>query len=395
MKKILFILIIPMIFAWIPAISQKRSITFIEKPFSELLAQAKAENKLIFLDAYTTWCGPCKWMAANMFTRDTIADYYNKTFICAHFDMEKGEGPELAKSFQVTVYPTLLFINSAGELVHKQAGALQNVREYFDMANIALTPGEGFIACMKKFSEGNRDPKFILKYLDRLQGAYMPVNEPLNQYFASVKAEDLPSRPNWDILYRYLSDMDSREFAFLLKNQDEFAKRYTKDSVDSKIFNVYFQSLTAGTRNRSFTEADYNALKQKIRESGYRGAEKVIFTSDLNAFQMKGDGEKFISLALSGVDTYFSDDYAMLSRMAGAFAQITKETKNLEAAAEWARKSTALKSTAENNSTCASLMFKLGKKGEAIKYQKKAVEAARREQLPVKQYETMLKVYQE
>ncbi|MEI7662781.1 MAG: thioredoxin family protein [Bacteroidota bacterium] len=395
MKKILFILIIPMIFAWIPAISQTRSITFIEKPFSELLAQAKTENKLIFLDAYTTWCGPCKWMAANMFTKDTIADYFNKTFVCAHFDMEKGEGPELAKTFQVMVYPTLLFINSAGELVHKQAGALQNVREYFDMATVALTPGEGFIACMKKFSEGNRDPGFILKYLDRLQGAYMPVTEPLNQYFASVKAEDLLNRPNWDILYRYLSDMDSREFAFLLKNQDEFAKRYTKDSVDSKIFNVYFQSLTAGTRNRSFTEADYNALKQKIRESGYRGAEKVIFTSDLNSLQMKGDGEKFISLALSGVDTYFSDDYAMLSRMAGAFAQITKDTKNLEAAAEWAKKSTALKSTAENNSTCASLMFKLGKKGDAIRYQKKAVEAARREQLPVKQYETMLKVYQE
>ena len=102
-------------------------------------------------------------MATNMFTTDSVADYYNKTFICAHFDMEKGEGPELAKTFQVMAYPTLLFINANGELVHKRVGAAQQARDYIRMGKDALTPGEGFVACLKKFQDGNRDPVFLLK----------------------------------------------------------------------------------------------------------------------------------------------------------------------------------------------------------------------------------------
>ncbi|MCF8411653.1 MAG: thioredoxin family protein, partial [Crocinitomicaceae bacterium] len=40
-----------------------------------LKAKAKKEKKLIFIDAYTTWCGPCKWISANIFTNKEVADY--------------------------------------------------------------------------------------------------------------------------------------------------------------------------------------------------------------------------------------------------------------------------------------------------------------------------------
>ena len=80
--------------------SQDRSINFTDKSWQEIVAMAKQQNRLIFLDAYASWCGPCKWMAANMFTNDSIADYYNKTFICASIDMEKGEGLNLGQSIR-------------------------------------------------------------------------------------------------------------------------------------------------------------------------------------------------------------------------------------------------------------------------------------------------------
>ena len=31
--------------------------------FSEALKKAKEENKMVFVDCYTSWCGPCKYMA--------------------------------------------------------------------------------------------------------------------------------------------------------------------------------------------------------------------------------------------------------------------------------------------------------------------------------------------
>ena len=121
MKKLIFLfLTLGVLFG--EASAQNRSIQFKEGNWESLLQQAKKENKLIFLDCYTSWCGPCKMLAKTVFTNDTVADFYNKHFICAQMDMEKGEGPELAKRYNVRAYPTLLYVNKEGKLVHNVVG---------------------------------------------------------------------------------------------------------------------------------------------------------------------------------------------------------------------------------------------------------------------------------
>ena len=392
MRKTNALLIFLLLLTFFDGYSQNRSIQFLEKPWPEILSIAKQENKIIFLDAYTTWCGPCKWMAAKMFTNDTIADFYNSTFICAHADMEKGEGIELAKMYQVRAYPTLLFINSGGEMVHLRVGAPQKVKDYIEMGNIAITPGEGFASYAKKYQEGNRDPKFIMTYLDRLQGAYLPINEPLNQYFALQKEADLYSQANWEILYQYVFDPDAKEFKFLLSHHKDYEKLYTRDSVFGKVIGVYTQALITLSRNRSFNEANLNQIKQKIKETGYTDADKVFFQGELNMYQMKSETEKYLNLAMTGVDQYYSDDADMLNRMAGNFLQMATEKTQIEKAAGWAKKSIALNSAPANNDTYANLMFKLGNKPEAVKYEKEALRLAKKQKVSTQQYEeTLLK----
>src|SRR3989304_5110710 len=107
MKKTLYLLLLlPAIF-----LGQNRSINFEHGAWKDILTKAKTEKKLIMLDAFTSWCGPCKWMAKNVFTNDTVADYYNATYVNAKIDMEKGEGIDLAKKYGVQAYPTFLFID--------------------------------------------------------------------------------------------------------------------------------------------------------------------------------------------------------------------------------------------------------------------------------------------
>src|SRR3989339_1430915 len=76
----------------------------------ELLKLSASTNKLIFLDCYTTWCGPCKGMAKDVFPDKVVGDFMNKTFICTSRDMEKGEGIELNKTYKAYIpgYPTYL-----------------------------------------------------------------------------------------------------------------------------------------------------------------------------------------------------------------------------------------------------------------------------------------------
>ena len=89
----------------------------------DAIKKAKSSNKLIFLDAYASWCGPCKWMDAHTFQDEKVAEFYNDNFINLKIDMEKGEGPDIARKYKVTAYPTLFFINKDGEVEKKILGA--------------------------------------------------------------------------------------------------------------------------------------------------------------------------------------------------------------------------------------------------------------------------------
>lgn len=97
-------------------------IQFSDAAWKTQLAKAKAENKIVFLDAYTSWCGPCKMLQKNVFTKKEIGDFFNKEFINVKIDMEKGEGPDLALQYPLEGYPTLLFIDGDGKVVKKVLG---------------------------------------------------------------------------------------------------------------------------------------------------------------------------------------------------------------------------------------------------------------------------------
>ncbi|MCE6989088.1 thioredoxin fold domain-containing protein [Dyadobacter sp. CY323] len=103
----------------------EKGIQFTEGSWAAILKKAKKEKKVIFFDAYTTWCGPCKLLQKNVFTRTDVADVFNKNFINVKFDMESGEGPELAKKFEIQGYPTLFFIDPKGNIVKQVLGYQQ------------------------------------------------------------------------------------------------------------------------------------------------------------------------------------------------------------------------------------------------------------------------------
>jgi thiol-disulfide isomerase/thioredoxin len=367
---------------------------FLERPWQEIVAMAKQENKMIFLDAYASWCGPCKWMAANMFTNDVIAEYYNKTFICASFDMEKGEGVNLRNKYGVRAYPSLLFINADENMVHERVGAPQKVQDYIDMARIAQNPEEGLAAYIKKYNAGENSPQFIQTLLCRLADAYIPVNAVMKKYFTTQNESDLFNRVNWNIIYRFVSEINDPLFEFLVNHQSEYAKSYSKDSVNDKISDVYLYNLRGAAHsspNPKIADSVYLALKEKVKASGFDGAGKVIFTADLEWLQGKGKNKEFLDLAFENMDKYYADDYDMLSKVSWIVSAMTADSKYMEKALSWSKKSVSIKEEPFNTDTYASLLFKMGKKDEAIKQEKKVIAMAKERNISSIPYEEALK----
>lgn len=94
-----------------------KGITFIEQDWDKALKQAKAEKKLVFIDIYAIWCGPCKLLKKNTFTDQKVGEFFNKNFVNVSIDGEKGVGPSLAQKYGITAYPSLIVTDGDGKPV--------------------------------------------------------------------------------------------------------------------------------------------------------------------------------------------------------------------------------------------------------------------------------------
>ena len=100
----------------------KTGITFYEGSWKQALQLAKEEGKPIFLDISASWCGPCKMLKAKTFPNEEVGEFYNANFINVAVDGEKGEGVELARKYQIMGYPSLIYVDSNGQLIAQTAG---------------------------------------------------------------------------------------------------------------------------------------------------------------------------------------------------------------------------------------------------------------------------------
>jgi thiol:disulfide interchange protein len=101
-------------------------ISFFHGEWEQALAKSKQDKKLIFLDAYAAWCGPCKWMAKNAFMDEEVGKLFNANFINVKMDMEKNkEGSRLMQKYSIRAYPTLVFVDHNEEAIHVSVGALK------------------------------------------------------------------------------------------------------------------------------------------------------------------------------------------------------------------------------------------------------------------------------
>lgn len=107
------------------ASDESKHIVFIEDQWDEALKQASAQNKYIFVDAYASWCGPCKMLKLTTFKNSKAALFYNKNFVNVAIDMEKGQGPQLAAKWGLQAYPTLIIFNASGKPVLGSVGYIK------------------------------------------------------------------------------------------------------------------------------------------------------------------------------------------------------------------------------------------------------------------------------
>ncbi len=181
MKKLLFS--IGLTILSVSLYAQKLDFSKLEN-WAAVLKQAKAENKFIFLDGMATWCKPCKMMDEKVYSYREVGKLMNDKFLSVKVQIDKTDtDDEYTKSwyrdaemlnikYHLSALPALVFLSPDGELLYRSFG-FQDASMFMETAKFAMSPeASGFKKQVEAYKAGKRDypslPKLIGKMRDLL-----------------------------------------------------------------------------------------------------------------------------------------------------------------------------------------------------------------------------------
>ena len=145
-------------------------IDFFHGTFEEALQLAEEEEKLVFVDVYTTWCGPCKVMSQTVFPDEEVGEYFNARFVSYKLDAEDLaiDGPRISNTYDVSAFPTLLFLNPDGSELGRGVSGY-DVDGLLGLAEDVLSEQsknpERLAELSAQYEGGDRDKDLVQEYL--------------------------------------------------------------------------------------------------------------------------------------------------------------------------------------------------------------------------------------
>lgn len=341
------------------ALTAQAQITFEKGTWAEIKAKAQKEKKMIFIDAYTTWCGPCKMLDAQTFKNEEVGKYHNTTYINYKMDMEKGEGPAFAQEFKVSAYPTMLFFTKDGELAHRLVGFLP-AEPFLTKSKDANNPDKQYYTLLKKYEKGERKADFIRNFVKVSQDAGMDNASTIaKDFLKTLKKSDWEKPENAGIIAMTVTSLESESFQYMEKNKDKFTKEQFQGAIYT-ILDAEFERIV-----KEKDEAGKEKLKDLARKYIPEEAEIIVAQIEKYYKQMVGG---------QAVEPQQEEDWQTLNEKAWAIYENETDKTKLAEALEIARKSIAMQENYYNTDTYAHLAYKAGKKDEALKMAERALE---------------------
>ena len=356
----------------------QEGIKFETSDFKTILAKAKKENKLIFLDAYTTWCGPCKLMAKNIFTLKSVGDHYNANFVNAKIDMEKGEGIDIAKKYDVKVFPTYLFIDGNGELVHRTVGYVPE-KESIQFAKDASDPSKRVAALKERFEKGEKDPEFLKNLVNLTAFTETDYAGKVFEQYITAKANTPLAADDMQMLFMTLKNSESPAYKIFKDKKADLLKFMPEKSYEATDKSLKINTVIKKAYNEESKTYDENKFIEGTKDFLTKD-EAVKYLSKIKAGKALKDKDiaTYEKLTLETYKDYTNFNSNELNSIAWNFFENVTNKSSLETALKWAQESVKQSENSANTDTLANLYNKLNDKANAKIWAEKAIELAKK-----------------
>ncbi len=276
-----------------------QGIEFFQGTWKEGLAKAKAEGKLVFVDAYAEWCGPCKSMAKNVFTKSEVGEFFNVNFINLKLDMEKADGVSFGHEYPVRAYPTLFFIDGDGKEIKKVVGG-QQVQSLLSAAADANKKNDKSGQFEEKYKAGDRSYDLMYNYIKALNAVEKPSLKISNDFLNSNPA--ITEEQKLTFTMEAAIDADSKLFDVVIANKEKLMALLTQKVYEEKC-------------RKSLDKAHIKAMEFEVEDMVYKNAEKAEKTLGKEAGEKWGLKSKMNFFRLMKNTAKYKDAYKSLAKM--------------------------------------------------------------------------------
>jgi len=373
-KKIKIMRYYTLLFVLMVSISQSFAggIEFFHGTWEEALEESKTQDKPIFVDAFTTWCGPCKRMAKTVFTQEQVGEFYNENFICMKIDMERPEGKKFQRKYPVSAYPTLYYIDGNGETIFHTKGG-RNAEQFIDLGRTVLGKTDKSPEFAEKYEAGDRDPELVFNYIKALNKAGKPSLKISNDYIK--EQDDLTTAFNLKFIYEATVEADSRIFDLLVKHRTAITKLEGKAAVEQKI--------KAACKSTSKKALEYESKdlheEAKAKMKAHCSEHATVFANeaDMNYYRATDDVKSYLKVCNNYAKKTIKNNAKELHFLSKDIMGSFKENKDaMKLAEKLAKKAANNGGMYEYYYTYAEVLFYNGKKSKAKEMASKSLELA-------------------
>jgi len=374
--------------------------------WKDLAEKAHSERKYIFMDCYTTWCGPCRFMADSIFTKRNVGEFINERYVSAQVQMDSSKNDnEFVKSwykdanailntYKISAFPTYLFFNPEGKIVHVGVG-VKDENDFIKLAADALDTSKQYYVLLEKYEAGRIEFESLpqLAYTSKELGyknvALKIAEDYMRKYLDQLPDSDFCQKKHLQFIADFYNVFNSGDRIFNLYYRQSMKidsimqiEGYAKSFVDYIITKEEIAPVVAASKIDGVTP-DWDLLFKRIQKRyDMKYAECNVLNAKVGWYKDIKDWKKYTHYLVQSIE---ANDVSKLSPGAGnvlylnnsawEIFQHSNNIEELKKAIYWVDAASLMtpEPSAALIDTKSNLLYKIGKTHDAIKLQNEAI----------------------